>query len=124
MKYIPYIIICAAFIAFCLLIASNAEYRHLNKQLRRDVEIYTTQLEQQRELHNDIIQTIQNLNSTDKAIRHEITTAIEANPSWASCPVPDDIKRVCNDILSASGGAIGVSGGTMPLSRPEASGNE
>lgn len=124
MKYIPYVIIGVVVFAFGLLIVSNASYSRLNEQLRRDVEIYTTQLEQQRELHNDIIQTIQNLNSTDKAIRHEITTAIEANPSWASCPVPDDIKRVCNDILSAGGGAIRVSDGAMPLSRPETAGNE
>lgn len=125
MKYIPYILIGVAVLAFGLIITSNVSYSRVNEQLRRDIEIYTYQLELQRELHNDIIQTIQNLNSTDKAIRHEITNAIEANPEWASCPIPDDIRRVCNDILSADGSsAFRVSDEALPLPRPEASGNE
>jgi hypothetical protein len=120
MKYIPYILVAVAVLAFGLLIASNAAYSRLNEQLRRDVEIYTTQLEQQRELHNDIIHTIERLTTTDKAIRHEITNAIEANPEWASCPIPDDIRRVCNDILSTDGSAaLGVSYEALPLPRPE-----
>lgn len=88
-----------ALIGFVASVQYACHCKTVAETAQRDADIYLEQLETSREIHANIISTLKTLEAKEKEIRYEVRTVVEANPEWSVCPLPDDVQRLCNDIL-------------------------
>lgn len=68
-------------------------------QLESDLKVQKVRCD---ELTNSIIESHKRV----VEVRNEIQKAIESDPAWSESVVPDDVKRVCENLCNASGSRL------------------
>ena len=93
------IISVVSLIGFVVSVKYACHCKAVTDAARAEADKYRGQLKASRDTYETVISTIETIESKDKDVRDEVQRAVESNPEWSSCRLPDDVQRMCYDII-------------------------
>ena len=93
------IISVVSLIGFVVSVKYACHCKAVSDVARAEADKYRGQLKASRDTYETVISTMEMLKSKDKEVRDEVQRAVESNPEWSTCPLPDDVQRMCYDII-------------------------
>lgn len=93
------IISVVSLIGFVVSVKYACHCKAVSDAARAEADKYRGQLKASRDTYETVISTVETLETKDKEVRDEVQRAVESNPEWSSCRLPDDVQRMCYDII-------------------------
>ena len=66
---------------------------------RAEADKYRGQLKASRDTYEAVITTVETIGTKDKEVRDAVQRVVESSPEWSTCALPDDVQRMCYDII-------------------------
>ena len=93
------IIAVVSLIGFMVSVKYACHCKAVSDSARAEADKYRGQLKDSRETYETVVHTVETLETKDKEVRDEVQRAVESSPEWSTCPLPDDVQRMCYDII-------------------------
>ena len=93
------IISVVSLIGFVVSVKYACHCKAVSDAARAEADKYRGQLKASRDTYETVITTMETIESKDNEFRDEVQKAVESSPEWSTCPLPDDVQRMCYDII-------------------------
>ena len=93
------IISVVSIIGFVVSVKYACHCKAVSEEARAEAERYRGQLKASRDTYEAVITTVETLETKDKEVRDEVQRVVESSPEWSTCALPDDVQRMCYDII-------------------------
>lgn len=93
------IISVVSIIGFVVSVKYACHCKAVSEEARAEADKYRGQLKASRDTYETVVHTVETLETKDKEVRDEVQRAVESSPEWSTCALPDDVQRMCYDIV-------------------------